>query len=459
MAAPLRSCMADPDIIAAIATPPGRGGIGIIRISGKNLAELAEKIIGKLPAPRYAQLSRFLDAEKQVIDQGIAVYFPAPHSYTGEDVLELQGHGGPAIMNLLLAQCLSNGARLAHPGEFTLRAYLNNKIDLVQAESVADVIEASTSEAARSAINSLQGQFSKKIEQVVSSLITLRIQIEATLDFPEEDIDTVQMLHIRATLTDIHAQLEHIFRSAQQGHLLQEGIKIALVGAPNVGKSTLLNQLVEDDVAIVTDIPGTTRDTIQRTITLEGVPVHIIDTAGLRETTDIVEQKGIERTHAVMKDAHMIIILIDASRRRPDPNDPVICNTPEDKPQLIVCNKIDLCNDSPRIEHEKNRTFIHMSAKTGAGLELLRQTILKTAGWQFQRAGEGVFTARQRHLTALTLASEHIDKTMTFTENFLPLELLAEELRLAQSALSSITGQFTADDLLGEIFSHFCIGK
>lgn len=449
------------DIIAAIATPPGRGGIGIIRISGKNLAKLAEKILGNLPKPRYAQLSQFLDNEKQVIDQGIAVYYPAPHSYTGEDVLELQGHGGTAVMNLLLTECLSAGARLAQPGEFTLRAYLNNKIDLVQAESVADIIEASTCEAARCAVNSLQGRFSARIDEVVNSLITLRMLIEATLDFPEEEIEGTHLLYIRTKLDDIHAQLEQIFRSARQGNLLQEGIKIALVGAPNVGKSTLLNQLVEDEVAIVTDVPGTTRDTILRTITLEGVPVHVIDTAGLRETTDIVEQKGIERTHVVMNNAHMILGLVDATHplSPPDQNDPALRHIPADKPYIVVYNKIDLSNESPRIERERNRICIYISAKTGEGIELLRQIILETAGWQFHHAGEGIFTARQRHLTALTLAKTHIDNAQSFTKNDLPLELLAEELRLAQNALSSITGQFTADDLLGEIFSHFCIGK
>jgi tRNA modification GTPase len=450
--------MVSADIIAAIATPPGRGGIGVIRVSGKNLTALAEKILGELPKPRQAHLSRFFDAEKRVIDRGIALYFPAPQSYTGEDVLELQGHGGPAIMNLLLTQCLSAGARLAQPGEFTLRAYLNNKIDLVQAESVADIIEASTSEAARCAVNSLQGRFSAKIEETVSSLITLRMMIEATLDFPEEDIERIYLLQIRTQLENIHGQLEQIFRSAQQGNLLQEGIKIALVGAPNVGKSTLLNQLVEEEVAIVTDVPGTTRDTIQRTITIQGVPVHVIDTAGLRETNDIVEQKGIERTHAAIEGAHMAIGLIDASNHL-DRNDPVMCHIPADKQQLIVYNKIDLFNESPRIERKKNRIYIYMSAKTGEGVELLRQTILETAGWQFHQAGEGIFTARQRHLTALKLANTHIDNALKFSQNGHSLEVLAEELRLAQLALSSITGQFTADDLLGEIFSHFCIGK
>ncbi len=447
------------DIIAAIATPPGRGGIGVVRISGKSLTNLAKIILGKFPKPRSACLSKFLDTNGQVIDQGIALYFPAPNSYTGEDVLELQGHGGPAVMNLLLSQCLSAGARLAQPGEFTLRAYLNNKIDLIQAESVADIIEASTIEAARCAINSLQGRFSSRIEELVSLLITLRMLIEATLDFPEDEIDNLQTIQIKVRLEHIYSQLEQIFNDARQGNLLQEGIKIALVGEPNVGKSSLLNQLVEEEVAIVTEIPGTTRDTIQRTIMISGIPVHIIDTAGLRETNDIVEQKGIERTHAAIKHADMVIWLVDSNQQQICAANQVSSHIPTDKPRITVFNKIDLLRQNPKIEHEENNPEIHLSAKTGAGIELLRKKILEIAGWQFNPAGEGLFMARQRHLEALKLAQIHLDIARSFTENEDQLELLAEELRLSQCALSSITGQFTADDLLGEIFSHFCIGK
>jgi len=447
------------DIIAAITTPPGRGGIGVVRISGKSLTNLAKIILGKFPKPRSACLSKFLDTNGQVIDQGIALYFPAPNSYTGEDVLELQGHGGPAVMNLLLSQCLSAGARLAQPGEFTLRAYLNNKIDLIQAESVADIIEASTIEAARCAINSLQGRFSSRIEELVSLLITLRMLIEATLDFPEDEIDNLQTIQIKIRLEHIYSQLEQIFNDARQGNLLQEGIKIALVGEPNVGKSSLLNQLVEEEIAIVTEIPGTTRDTIQRTIMISGIPVHIIDTAGLRETNDIVEQKGIERTHAAIKHADMVIWLVDSNQQQICAANQVNSHIPTDKPRITVFNKIDLLRQNPKIEHEENNPEIHLSAKTGAGIELLRKKILEIVGWQFNPAGEGLFMARQRHLEALKLAQIHLDIARSFTENEDQLELLAEELRLSQCALSSITGQFTADDLLGEIFSHFCIGK
>lgn len=420
---------------------------------------MAETILGKLPEPRYASFRKFLDTDGQIIDQGIALYFPAPNSYTGEDILELQGHGGPAVMNLLLNRCLSAGARLAQPGEFTLRAYLNNRIDLIQAESVSAIIEASTHEAARCAINSLQGKFSARVNELVSLLITLRMLIEAILDFPEDEIDNLQALQIKERLNDVYTQLEQIFAAARQGNLLQEGITIVLVGAPNVGKSSLLNQLVEEDAAIVTEIPGTTRDTIQRTIAIAGIPIHIIDTAGLRETSDIVEQKGIDRTYAAIRNANMVLQLIDSSQNNPDIKDHIQKHIPFDKPLITVFNKIDLLNEQPRIEGVKTDISIHLSAKTGAGIELLRQKILDIIGWQSNQAGEGVFMARQRHLEALKQAKENLQNAQIFTENESQLELLAEELRLAQHALSAITGKFTADDLLGEIFSHFCIGK
>ena len=374
-------------------------------------------------------------------------------------MLELQGHGGPAIMNLLLNQCLANGARLAQPGEFTLRAYLNDKLDLVQAESVADIIEASTAEAARCAVRSLQGDFSKTIEELVGALTTLRMLIEATLDFPEEEIDNLQTLQIKDKLSSIQQRLEQVFTSAQQGKLLQEGIKVVLVGHPNVGKSSLLNQLAEDDVAIVTEIPGTTRDTIQQTIKIEGIPLHIIDTAGLRETQDIVEQKGIERTHAAIENADMVIWLIDNNQPVGTEKLQTIMNLPTNMPVLTVVNKIDLSDEDPRIEHIEKNSVIYLSAKTGSGIALLRKKLLDMAGWRFNNAGEGLFMARQRHLLALSNAKKHLEYALTYTQDEYQLELLAEELRLAQDALSAITGRFTADDLLGEVFSHFCIGK
>lgn len=449
--------MASSDTIAAIATPPGRGGIGVIRISGTDLKDFGKTLLGELPIPRQAMFKSFLDTEGRAIDQGIALFFPAPYSYTGEDVLELQGHGGPAIQNLLLNQCLIAGARLAQPGEFTLRAYLNNKIDLIQAESIADLIEANTHEAARCAANSLHGNFSNKIEELVNMLTELRMFIEATINFPEDHIDDLPLSPIDKKLQQIDARFKQIFQTAQQGKILKEGIRIVLAGEPNVGKSSLLNQLAEDDVAIVTEIPGTTRDIIERTITIEGITIHIIDTAGLRETNDIVEQKGIERTHAAIKNAHMVIWIMDINRQLPPIDVETMHSISADIPRITVYNKIDLINEPEKIEQRNNSTTIDISAKTGAGIDLLRKEILTIAGWQ--HSAEGLFTARQRHLEALTTAQAHLNSARTFTTHESQLELLAEELRLSQLALSSITGEFTADDLLGEIFSHFCIGK
>lgn len=447
------------DTIAAIATPPGRGSVGIVRISGKNLASIAQVILGGLPEPRHAQLSRFLDIQGQIIDQGIALYFPAPNSYTGEDVLELQGHGGPAVMSLLLGQCLACGARMAQPGEFTLRAFLNQKLDLVQAESVADIIEASTSQAARCAARSLQGSFSTTITALVESLTTLRMLVEATLDFPEEEIDGLHGEEVKEKLGAINAQLEQVLSSAHRGNLLQEGIKVVLVGEPNVGKSSLLNQLAEEEVAIVTEIPGTTRDSIQRTITISSIPVHIIDTAGLRETADIVEQKGIERTQAAVKGADILIRLIDSSHPLAVEDSDLLQAFSIDKPHITVLNKIDLIDQKPETKTKENTVEVYLSAKTGVGVELLREQILHAAGWHTGQGGEGLFMARQRHLEALEDARLHLNAAWKQAQDESEWVLLAEELRLAQDALASITGRFTADDLLGEIFSHFCIGK
>lgn len=447
------------DIIAAIATPPGRGGIGIVRISGKNLQSLAQAILGSIPLPRAAHLSHFLDEHGEPIDQGITIYYPSPHSYTGEDVLELQGHGGPAVINLLLSRCLQLEARLAEPGEFTLRAFLNNKLDLVQAESVADLIDASTSGAARCAMRSLQGEFSSTLQALVRAVIDLRMLVEATLDFPEEEIDFLEAAHAASQLHAIREKLQHVLLSSRQGSLLQEGVKVVLVGQPNVGKSSLLNRLAGDDVAIVTEVPGTTRDTIQQLIQIEGIPVHIIDTAGLRETTDIVEKSGIARTHAAIKKADLALLLIDGCLGLTEADQQVLQSLPTDLPLLTVYNKIDLLNERARIDEASGRPIIYLSAKTGVGIDLLRKKMLEMIGWQANIAGEGLFMARQRHLQALSKASTHLDHAVPWVQSCGQLELLAEELRLAQYALSSITGEFTADDLLGEIFSRFCIGK
>lgn len=447
------------DIIAAIATPPGRGGIGIVRISGNNLQPIAQAILGLIPRPREAHLSHFLDENGQPIDQGIAIYYPSPHSYTGEDVLELQGHGGTAVINLLLSRCLQLGARLAEPGEFTLRAYLNNKLDLVQAESVADLIDASTMGAARCAMRSLQGDFSATIQSLVLALIDLRMLVEATLDFPEEEIDFLEAARAATQLQAIREKLERVMISSRQGSLLQEGVKVVLVGQPNVGKSSLMNRLAGDEVAIVTEIPGTTRDTIQQLIQIEGIPLHIIDTAGLRETADIVEKSGIERTHAAIKQADLALLLIDSRYGLTESDQRILQSLPDGLPLLTVANKIDLLNESVRTDEESGNSIVYLSAKTGAGLDLLRKKIFELVGWQSNIAGEGLFMARQRHLQALNRAKTHLDSAGSWVESGRQLELLAEELRLAQFALSTITGEFTADDLLGEIFSRFCIGK
>lgn len=452
--------MQSSDIIAALATPPGRGGIGVVRISGKDLRPLAERIIGTVPKPRTASLTEFLDESGQIIDHGIALYFRTPHSYTGEDVLELQGHGGPMVMSLLLASCVSAGARLAQPGEFTLRAFLNDKLDLAQAESVADLIDAGTQEAARCALRSLNGEFSRAIHEIVQWLTDLRIIVEAWLDFPEEEIDHLAQSDIRERLKDISARLADVFSSARRGSLLREGLSVVLVGRPNVGKSSLLNQLAGEEAAIVTEVPGTTRDTIQRAIEIEGVQLHLVDTAGLRETDDIIESIGIARTRSAMEKAGLALVVLDSREGFTHEDRVMLGSIPVDLRRVYVYNKIDLLGSQPQIPdglasgHEE----VYVSAKTGVGMETLRRTLLNIAGWSAP-SGEGVFMARRRHLVALSEAAAHLSHVEELAQCGDRLELLAEGLRLAQRALSSITGEFTADDLLGEIFSRFCIGK
>lgn len=451
--------MGNTDIIAAIATPPGRGGIGIVRISGKNLQQIAQVILGALPKKRHASLSKFRDETGLIIDQGIAIFYPSPHSYTGEDVLELQGHGGPAVMNMLLSCCLAAGARLAQPGEFTLRAFLNNKLDLAQAESVADVIDASTSEAVRCAMRSLQGEFSAVIHALTQALIDLRLVVEAALDFPEEETGYLQQADVYNKLKNIQAQLEQVFASARQGSLLREGVHVVLVGSPNVGKSSLMNRLAREEVAIVTETPGTTRDAIRETIQIEGVPLHLIDTAGLRETDDEVEKIGIARAWAAIEKGGLVLLLTDSRLGWNAGDQEILDRLPVGVPLIRVFNKIDLLKEVPRIKEEKGKLEIYLSAKTGAGIELLRQQLLRIVGWQQHSTCEGLFMARRRHLWALAEAKKHLERAIILTEEKTQPELLAEELRLVQQTLSSITGEFSADDLLGEIFSRFCIGK
>lgn len=445
---------ADTDTIAAIATAPGRGGIGVIRLSGKQVPLMATSIAGRLPVPRQATLTRFLSEANEVLDEGIALYFPAPHSYTGEDVLELQGHGGPAVLQMVLRHCLALGARLAEPGEFSKRAFLNDKLDLAQAESVADLIDAASETAAKSAMRSLQGEFSKQVHTLTDGLIDLRMLVEATLDFPEEEIDFLQRADAFGKLNSIQTQLDEVLKTARQGALLREGLQIVLIGQPNVGKSSLLNRLAGEEVAIVTAIPGTTRDTIRQHIELEGIPLHIIDTAGLRDTQDEVEQIGIARTWSAIEKANLALLLIDASKGVVASDREILEKMPRNLPVVKVFNKIDLSGDVARQAEAGGETEIYLSAKNGQGMELLHDHILRIAGWQ--PGGEGVFMARERHVRALAAAKEHL---IVASARQSQLEFFAEELRLAQNALSSITGEFNADDLLGEIFSRFCIGK
>ena len=443
------------DTIAAIATAPGRGGIGVVRVSGASLSELAAALCGRVPTPRKAMFARFLDADGVTLDEGIALYFPAPASFTGEDVLELQGHGGPVVMQMLLERCLELGARLAEPGEFTRRAFLNGKLDLAQAESVADLIEASTAAAARSALRSLSGRFSEEIHRIVDALIDLRMLVEATLDFPEEEIEFLEQARALPRLDTIRQQLQDVLNRACQGALLRSGLNVVLVGEPNVGKSSLLNQLTGEDRAIVTEVAGTTRDALRETVQIEGIPLHIIDTAGLRETEDIVERIGIERTWREIERADVILWLVDASvEASASATEAIDARLPQVVERIIIANKIDLAGlEAGRVE-ENGAVRLQVSAKKGAGMELVRAELLRIAGWQAH--GEDVILARERHLHALRAALAHIG---TAASQSAALELFAEELRLAQDVLGEITGEFSADDLLGVIFSRFCIGK
>jgi tRNA modification GTPase len=440
------------DLICAIATPTGRGGIGVVRVSGGDLAALARGLIGGLPKPRFASYTPFLDANGEPIDLGIALYFPAPHSFTGEHVLELQGHGGPAVMQALLARCLEMGARLAGPGEFTYRAYLNGKLDLAQAESVVDLIDASSVEAARSALHSLSGEFSRRIQAMQSRLTELRMRVEASLDFPEEeDVVEAEQAKVRVGIAETLQELAGVLAAARQGALLRDGVQVALIGQPNVGKSSLMNALAGQEVAIVTDIAGTTRDALRQETHIEGVSFHLVDTAGLRETEDTVERMGIARTWAALEKAGIALLLVDSQHGLGEQERAIIARLPQGITRITVHNKIDLSGERSRLEPGPE---VWLSAKSGEGIDLLRSELLGTAGWQ--PAGEGGFMARQRHLDALARAESRLQAAQAQAGR---LELQAEELRLAQEALSEITGELTPDDLLGEIFSRFCIGK
>lgn len=442
------------DTIAAIATASGAGGIGVVRVSGSLSKSIAIAVLGHCPAPRHAAYLDFKQADGDLIDRGIAIYYPNPHSYTGEDVLELQAHGGTALMQIVLARCIALGARQAEPGEFTRRAYLNDKMDLAQAEAVADVISAATVEAAKSAVRSLSGEFSQRINTLLLKLTDLRMYVEACLDFPEEEIDFITQGRVGEKLAAITAELTSVFAKAKQGSLLREGINVVLVGQPNVGKSSLMNQLAGEEIAIVTSIAGTTRDTIKNAIQINGVPLHIIDTAGLRETDDEVEKFGIARTWRATETANIALLLIDAAHGITEAEKSILDRLPQEVAKIWVHNKIDVSKEAAKIEEIDQATHIYISAKTGIGVDLLKAQLLKLAG--YQNNSEGVFMARARHLQALSDVEVHLQLAAGQINS---AELVAEELRLAQESLSTITGEFTPDDLLGEIFSKFCIGK
>lgn len=445
------------DTIAAVATAPGRGGVGVVRVSGANLTALAERLAGKTPAPRHATLADFKAADGGTIDSGLLLYFPAPHSFTGEDVLELQGHGGPVVMGMLLARCLDLGARLAEPGEFTRRAFLNGKLDLAQAEAVADLIDAATTSAARSAVRSLQGEFSRTVHALTDELVNLRMLVEATLDFPEEEIDFLRSADAFGRLERLHERLDQVFERASQGKLLQAGLHVVIAGQPNVGKSSLLNGLAGDELAIVTPVAGTTRDALRSSIQVEGIPLHIIDTAGLRETEDTVERIGIERTWREIERADVVLHLIDIRAGVTEADRAIVAQLPGGLRRITVANKLDLAGGEPERRETAEGVWLSLSAQSGAGLDMLRQELLRVAGWH---QTEDVFIARERHLRALAAARDHLEAARGVIVVPAPaLELFAEELRLVQRALEEITGEFTADDLLGVIFSRFCIGK
>ncbi len=450
----------DHDTIAAIATPTGHGGVGIIRVSGKQTPGIAIDVLGQLPAPRQALLSDFRDADGTAIDQGIALYFPAPHSFTGEHVLELQGHGGPVILDLLLQRLVQLGVRLAQPGEFSRRAFLNDKLDLVKAEAIADLIAADSAHAARAALRSLQGEFSQRLHELTEAVILTRMHVEAAIDFPEEELDLMQdrvLLHRLDHAQQLIAAIQH---SAVQGSLLREGMTVVIAGKPNAGKSSLLNRLAGYDAAIVTEVPGTTRDILRERIHIDGLPLHIIDTAGLRDTADKVEAEGIRRARQEMHKADRLLYVADASVTQVSNLEEELTTLPSDVPVTVVMNKIDLCAQSSRIEAGLDTgapTYLYMSANSGDGFHLLTEHLKACIGYNSSEIGG--FLARRRHLEALARAKQHMDTAREHLHAHYAGELCAEELRLAQQALNEITGEFSSDDLLGRIFTSFCIGK
>ncbi|PIJ49566.1 tRNA uridine-5-carboxymethylaminomethyl(34) synthesis GTPase MnmE [Erwinia sp. OLTSP20] len=454
--------MSHSDTIVALATPPGRGGVGILRISGREAAAVAQAVLGKALRPRYAEYLPFREASGEALDEGIALWFPGPHSFTGEDVLELQGHGGPVILDMLLKRIIAlPGVRLARPGEFSERAFLNEKLDLAQAEAIADLIDASSEQAARSALHSLQGAFSQRVNSLVEALTNLRIYVEAAIDFPDEEIDFLSDGKVEAQLQNTLSDLARVRAEARQGSLLRDGMTVVIAGRPNAGKSSLLNALAGREAAIVTDIAGTTRDVLREHIHIDGMPLHIIDTAGLREASDEVERIGIARAWQEITQADRVLFMLDGTTT--DATEPekiwpeFIRRLPDALPVTVVRNKADLTGETLGVKEVNGYSLISLSARTGEGIDALRQHLKQSMG--FTGNIEGGFLARRRHLEALELAATHLEQGKEQLLRARAGELLAEELRLAQQALSEITGEFSADDLLGRIFSSFCIGK
>ena len=449
--------LSDRNTIAAISTAQGQGGIGIVRLSGNDALKIAKKICSGKITPRHVGFHNFQDESQETLDQGIVLYFSNPHSFTGEDVIEFQGHGGQAVLESILSLCIKYGAKLAEPGEFTKRAYLNNKIDLTQAESVIDVINATTLQAVKSASYSLTGKFSSKINSLLEKIISLRVYVEACIDFPEEEIDFLEQGNVIEKLHNIIAEIDAILDVAKQSELLKNGINLVLIGQPNVGKSTLLNALAGTEKAIVTKIPGTTRDLITSQISIKGIPINVIDTAGLRETEDEVEQLGINKTWEAIQTAHVAVLLVDITKGSGDYEEFILNKLPKGIKKLRLFNKIDLVTREASVENNNNETIIYLSAKLENGIDLLKNTLIERVSDNFHQDSEqSMILARSRHIYALNNVRQSVTKALINKESS---ELLAEELTQAQHELSAITGDFTNDDLLGKIFSSFCIGK
>jgi tRNA modification GTPase len=445
------------DTIAAISTAPGRGGIGIVRLSGSGCASIAQALIGELPPARHAALRPFLDANGEPLDQGLALYFPAPNSLTGEDVLELHAHGGPVVLDLLLRRALDVGARLAEPGEFTQRAFLNGKLDLAQAEAVADLIESGSAQAAKAALRSLQGEFSAQVHDLTEALLQLRMWVEAAIDFPEEEIDFLADRALGERMEDIRRRFTELGEAARQGALLRDGLTLVIAGRPNAGKSSLLNRLAGYDAAIVTAIPGTTRDVLRERIEIDGLPLHILDTAGLRESPDEVEAEGIRRAHLEIERADRVLFVVDASDAKAVAAiDADLAALPTSAPRTVVMNKVDRVGGETRVD-AGNRDIVWLSAANGTGFDLLRAHLKDCVG--FHPAGTGALSARARHLDALRRARAHVEEAHRLLIERHAGELVAQELTDAQRALGEITGEVSSDDLLGRIFGSFCIGK